>query len=81
MTSSQHATRPIVASAVSVRGVTTHPDGRPVYYDTVCPKCGGETRRAMEEKALAWGHGDAELTRVTGTWDCPSCGQVKRRIG
>jgi predicted RNA-binding Zn-ribbon protein involved in translation (DUF1610 family) len=52
-----------------------------VYYDTVCPKCGGETRRAIEEKALAWGRGDAELTRVTGTWDCPSCGEVKRRIG
>jgi hypothetical protein len=75
----RRAAVPIVASDVSVRGVTTHSDGRPVYYDTVCPKCGGETP-AVEEKALAWGHGDDEPTRVDGTWDCPSCGEVKRRL-
>ncbi len=53
--------------------------GGPPYSLHTCPECGGKTPIAQIQ-VTGWSDGVAGPTRADGTGDCPTCGEVDRRI-
>ena len=51
---------------------------KPTYYTDVCPQCEGPTPPAEIDNTYS--AQKQEPTRIDGTWNCPQCGTVMRRI-